>query len=178
MSEPGLTGSLETRLIALYSWNQAFAICADRCSTAPAGCCWLEEMHWLVESDNGRPDNGSDASPFSNVELFAPLKNYDEWPAGMTKDKLTAQLQEEFDAALPGVVFNFSQYIQDNVEEALSGAKGANSVKVIGPNLTVLEQYAAELLHEMEQVKGKHFSNPVGGDERRHHGHCRHLIAP
>jgi heavy metal efflux system protein len=107
-----------------------------------------------VVSQHGRPDNGSDASPFSNVELFAPLKNYDEWPAGMTKDKLTAQLQSEFAAALPGVVFNFSQYIQDNVEEALSGVKGANSVKVIGPNLNVLENYAAQIQHEMEHVKG------------------------
>ncbi|MGO8858014.1 MAG: efflux RND transporter permease subunit [Steroidobacteraceae bacterium] len=107
-----------------------------------------------VVSQHGRPDNGSDASPFSNVELFAPLKNYDEWPAGMTKDKLTARLQAEFDAALPGVVFNFSQYIQDNVEEALSGVKGANSVKILGPNLTVLEEYAAKILQEMQQVKG------------------------
>ncbi|MGO9935042.1 MAG: efflux RND transporter permease subunit [Steroidobacteraceae bacterium] len=107
-----------------------------------------------VVSQHGRPDNGSDASPFSNVELFAPLKSYDEWPAGMTKDKLTAQLQAEFDAALPGVVFNFSQYIQDNVEEALSGVKGANSVKVIGPNLNVLEKYAGQILQEMQQVKG------------------------
>jgi cobalt-zinc-cadmium resistance protein CzcA len=107
-----------------------------------------------VVSQHGRPDNGSDASPFSNVELFAPLKNYDEWPAGMTKDKLTAQLQSEFDAALPGVEFNFSQYIQDNVEESLSGVKGANSVKILGPNLEVLEDYAAKVLHEMQQVKG------------------------
>jgi cobalt-zinc-cadmium resistance protein CzcA len=107
-----------------------------------------------VVSQHGRPDNGSDASPFSNVELFAPLKPYDEWPAGMTKDKLTAQLQAEFAAALPGVVFNFSQYIQDNVEEALSGVKGANSVKILGPNLTVLEQYANQIMHEMQQVKG------------------------
>ena len=107
-----------------------------------------------VVSQHGRPDNGSDASPFSNVELFAPLKSYDEWPASLTKDKLTAQLQKEFDAALPGVVFNFSQYIQDNVEEALSGVKGANSVKVIGPNLNLLEGYAGQILQEMQQVKG------------------------
>ena len=107
-----------------------------------------------VVSQHGRPDNGSDASPFSNVELFAPLKPYDEWPAGTTKDKLTAQLQAEFDAALPGVVFNFSQYIQDNVEEALSGVKGANSVKIIGHNLDLLEKYAGQILQEMQQVKG------------------------
>ena len=107
-----------------------------------------------VVSQHGRPDNGSDASPFSNVELFAPLKNYDEWPSGMTKDKLTAQLQAEFEAALPGVDFNFSQYIQDNVEESLSGVKGANSVKIVGPNLDVLEQYAKRIEQEMHQVKG------------------------
>jgi heavy metal efflux system protein len=107
-----------------------------------------------VVSQHGRPDNGSDASPFSNVELFAPLKNFDDWPSGLTKDKLTEQLQAEFEAALPGVVFNFSQYIQDNVEEALSGVKGANSVKIIGPNLKILEQYANQVLHEMQQVKG------------------------
>jgi cobalt-zinc-cadmium resistance protein CzcA len=107
-----------------------------------------------VVSQHGRPDNGSDASPFSNVELFAPLKPYDQWPTGESKDKLTAQLQAEFAAALPGVVFNFSQYIQDNVEEALSGVKGANSVKILGPNLTVLEKYANQILHEMQQVKG------------------------
>src|SRR5208337_3162355 len=45
-----------------------------------------------VVSRHGRPDNGSDASPFSNVELFAPLKPFDEWPAGLTKDKLTEEL--------------------------------------------------------------------------------------
>ena len=67
----------------------------------------------------------------------------------MTKDKLTAQLQEEFDAALPGVVFNFSQYIQDNVEEALSGVKGANSVKIIGPNLNVWRSCADQGHDEM-----------------------------
>jgi cobalt-zinc-cadmium resistance protein CzcA len=107
-----------------------------------------------VVSQHGRPDNGSDASPFSNVELFAPLKPYDQWPSGLTKDKLTAQLEAEFTAALPGVNFNFSQYIQDNVEEAISGVKGANSVKIIGPNLVVLEQLAGKVLHEMEQVNG------------------------
>jgi cobalt-zinc-cadmium resistance protein CzcA len=107
-----------------------------------------------VVSQHGRPDNGSDASPFSNVELFAPLKPFDEWPAGMTKEKLTAQIQADFEAALPGVVFNFSQYIQDNVEEALSGVKGANSVKILGPNLEVLTHYADVTLHELQQVKG------------------------
>jgi cobalt-zinc-cadmium resistance protein CzcA len=107
-----------------------------------------------VVSQHGRPDNGSDASPFSNVELFAPLKPFDEWPAGLTKAKLTEQLQAEFTEELPGVNFNFSQYIQDNVEEAISGVKGANSVKIIGPNLQVLEKLSDQILGEMQQVRG------------------------
>jgi heavy metal efflux system protein len=107
-----------------------------------------------VVSQHGRPDNGSDASPFSNVELFAPIKPFDEWPPGLTKEKLTEQLQKEFDDELPGVTLNFSQYIQDNIEEALSGVKGANSVKVIGPNLNVLEQLAGKVMEEMAKVRG------------------------
>ena len=107
-----------------------------------------------VVSQHGRPDNGSDAAPFSNVELFVPLKPYDEWPKGVTKDKLTEQIQTEFQSELPGVTFNFSQYIQDNIEEAISGIKGANSVKIVGPNLHTLEKLAAQVRDEMSQVRG------------------------
>ncbi len=107
-----------------------------------------------VTSQHGRPDNGSDPSPFSNVELFAPLKPFESWPHGLTKEKLTAQLQREMQAALPGVTFNFSQNIQDNIEEAISGVKGANSVKIIGPNLAVLEDLATQVEAQMAQVRG------------------------
>jgi len=105
-------------------------------------------------SQHGRPDNGSDASSFSNVELFVPLKRYDEWPTGFTKDMLVAQLQKEFNAELPGIDFNFSQYIQDNIEEALSGVKGANSVKIIGRDLPTIERLADQVMRQMRQVKG------------------------
>jgi cobalt-zinc-cadmium resistance protein CzcA len=107
-----------------------------------------------VVSQHGRPDNGSDASPFSNVELFAPLKPFDEWPSNVTKETLTEELQREFSDELPGINFNFSQYIQDNVEEALSGVKGANSVKIVGPNLDVLEKLAGQVMAEMSNVRG------------------------
>jgi len=107
-----------------------------------------------VVSQHGRPDNGSDASPFSNVELFAPLKPFEDWPANLTKEKLTDEIQKEMTEALPGVVFNFSQYIQDNVEEALSGVKGANSVKIVGPNLDRLETLASQVMGEMAKVEG------------------------
>jgi heavy metal efflux system protein len=111
-----------------------------------------EVLH--VVSQHGRPDNGSDASPFSNVELFVPLKPFDEWPTGYTKDKLIAEVQHEFEEELPGITFNFSQYIQDNVEEALSGVKGANSVKIIGRDQNILEDLALKVQREMVQVKG------------------------
>jgi cobalt-zinc-cadmium resistance protein CzcA len=86
--------------------------------------------------------------------LFAPLKPFDEWPANLTKEKLTEELQKEFADELPGIGFNFSQYIQDNVEEALSGVKGANSVKVIGQNLEVLEGLATQVMAEMAKIRG------------------------
>ena len=107
-----------------------------------------------VVSQHGRPDDGSDASPFSNVELFAPLKSFDEWPKGLTKDKLTEQIQRDFQNELPGVIFNFSQYIEDNIEEGISGVKGVNSVKIVGPNLEELTKLAEQVRDQMSQVRG------------------------
>ena len=107
-----------------------------------------------VVSQHGRPDNGSDATGFFNAEFFVPLKPFDQWPARLTKEKLIEDLQQEFAKEFVGIDFNFSQYIQDNVEEGLSGVKGANSIKIIGPDLAVLERLAGEAKHEMEQVKG------------------------
>jgi cobalt-zinc-cadmium resistance protein CzcA len=107
-----------------------------------------------VVSQHGRPDNGSDAAGFFNAEFFVPLKPFDEWPKGVTKEKLIDEMQSAFTSEFPGIGFNFSQYIQDNVEEGLSGVKGANSVKVIGPDLTVLEKLAREVMREMAGVNG------------------------
>jgi heavy metal efflux system protein len=107
-----------------------------------------------VVSQHGRPDNGSDATGFFNAEFFVPLKPFAQWPPGVTKETLIDELQKEFAKEFVGIDFNFSQYIQDNVEEGLSGVKGANSIKVIGPDLAVLERIAGEAMREMAQVKG------------------------
>ena len=107
-----------------------------------------------VVSQHGRPDNGSDATGFFNAEFFVPLKPFDEWPSGMDKPKLIAELQAEFAKEFVGIDMNFSQYIQDNVEEGLSGVKGANSIKIVGPDLATLEKIARAALHEMLQVPG------------------------
>ncbi len=107
-----------------------------------------------VVSQHGRPDNGSDAAGFFNAEFFVPLKPFEEWRKNYTKDQLIADLQKEFGREFVGIDFNFSQYIQDNVEEGLSGVKGANSIKIIGPDLATLEQIAGNVKTQMEQVKG------------------------
>jgi cobalt-zinc-cadmium resistance protein CzcA len=107
-----------------------------------------------VVSQHGRPDNGSDASGFFNAEFFVPLKPFDTWTPGMTKEKLVEDLQSEFAKEFAGIGFNFSQYIQDNIEEGLSGVKGANSVKIIGPDLAKLEEIAVRVKREMDQIAG------------------------
>ena len=105
-------------------------------------------------SQHGRPDDGSDSGGFNDAELFVFLKPFDQWPPGMTKEKLVEELQTEFSREFIGITFDFSQYIQTNVEEGLSGVKGANSVKIVGPDLAVLEQIAAQVLSEMDRIKG------------------------
>jgi len=107
-----------------------------------------------VISQLGRPDDGTDVSGFSNVEIFAPLRPRGEWRRGVTKDRLTQELQGRLHEAFPGVVFNFSQAILDNVEEALSGVKGENTVKVVGPDLAVNEQKAAEIAALLGRIRG------------------------
>ncbi|HTP25861.1 MAG TPA: efflux RND transporter permease subunit, partial [Anaeromyxobacteraceae bacterium] len=107
-----------------------------------------------VVSQVGRPDDGTDVSGFHNQEFFAPLKPFDEWPRGLTKEALTTQMQSELGREFPGVVFNFSQYISDNVEEALSGVKGENSVKVIGPDIRNDDAVADAIEAAMGRVKG------------------------
>ncbi|MGA7433382.1 MAG: CusA/CzcA family heavy metal efflux RND transporter [Xanthobacteraceae bacterium] len=107
-----------------------------------------------VTSQQGRPDDGSDAAGFYNAEFFVPLKPLDQWPPRVTKESLINEMQAELDKQFVGIDFNFSQYIQDNVEEGLSGVKGANSAKIIGPDLATLEQIARAAMHEMAQVQG------------------------
>jgi cobalt-zinc-cadmium resistance protein CzcA len=107
-----------------------------------------------VVSQHGRPDDGTDATGFFNAEFFVPLKPFDTWPAGIDKDKLVTAMTARLIAAYPGVDFNFSQYIEDNVEEAASGVKGENSVKLYGGDLDVLESTANKMADVMAKVPG------------------------
>ncbi|MBV8970505.1 MAG: efflux RND transporter permease subunit, partial [Verrucomicrobia bacterium] len=117
----------------------------------------LVEKHPEVEtviSQLGRPDDGTDTTGFFNLELNVPLKPFDQWPRGETKEKLTDKLSTELESQFPGVDFNFSQYIEDNVEEAASGIKGENSVKLFGNDLKALQKTAYQIRAELEKVPG------------------------
>jgi cobalt-zinc-cadmium resistance protein CzcA len=107
-----------------------------------------------VVSQLGRPDDGTDPVGFYNIELFAPLTERSGWRKGMTKEALTEELSAALSHEFPGVVFNFSQVIADNVEEAMSGVKGENTVKVVGPDVKIDEEKAQEVVHAMASVKG------------------------
>jgi cobalt-zinc-cadmium resistance protein CzcA len=107
-----------------------------------------------VISQLGRPDDGTDATGFFNAEFNVPLKPFDTWPEGVDKEKLTQQVNDSLAANFPGVDFNFSQYIQDNVEEAASGVKGENSIKLYGNDLEAIQKAAYKIKQVMKTVPG------------------------
>jgi cobalt-zinc-cadmium resistance protein CzcA len=105
-------------------------------------------------SQQGRPDDGTDAAGFFNVEVFAPLKPASEWRKGLDKEALTTEIQEALEKEFPGIEFNFSQYLQDNVAEQVSGVKGENSIKVFGNDLHVLTETAEKIKAVLATVPG------------------------
>lgn len=107
-----------------------------------------------VVSQHGRPDDGTDAAGLFNAEFFAPLKPSSEWPAPQDKEALTARLLKELQDKFPGVEFNFSQYLQDNVSEAVSGVKGENSIKLFGNDLEALTVTANKIKQVLSTVQG------------------------
>src|SRR6478672_11153281 len=107
-----------------------------------------------VVSEQGRGEDATDPDGSFVAEFFVPLKPFDEWPKGLTKEKLVEQMSAELHRKFVGVDFNFSQYIQDNIEEAVSGVKGENSVKIFGPDLAQLEQLSKTVKNELAKVPG------------------------
>ncbi len=106
-------------------------------------------------SQVGRPDDGTDTTGFFNTEYFVDLKPKEQWRPVFHQDKerLIAAMQRELDK-IPGVVWNFSQPIADNMEEAVSGVKGELATKVYGDDLKVLEEKAEQIMSVMHEVKG------------------------
>ena len=106
-----------------------------------------------VVSQLGRPDDGTDPTSFFNGEFLANLKPQAQWRPGLSKDGLIKEIEGRL-KGIPGVIFNFSQVIQDNVEEAMSGVKGENSIKLFGTDLKTMEVKAVEIEAVMKGVHG------------------------
>ncbi len=108
----------------------------------------------------GRPDDGTDPTGYYNMEIFVPLKPFKDWPVvkelgrPRTKDELLKEMNDDLDRHFPGVDWDFSQIIRDNVMEALSGVKGENSIKVFGPDLDKLEELAEKIKEQLAAVPG------------------------
>jgi len=106
-------------------------------------------------SQVGRPDDGTDTTGFFNTEYFVDLKPKEKWRSifHQDKDRLIAAMYRELNK-IPGVVWGFSQPIEDNMEEAVSGVKGELATKIYGDDLKLLEQKADEVVNIMRQIKG------------------------
>jgi cobalt-zinc-cadmium resistance protein CzcA len=107
-----------------------------------------------VVSEQGRGEDATDPDGSFVAEFFVPLKPFEEWPNGLTKPKLVKELAERLENEFIGIDFNFSQYIQDNIEEAVSGVKGENSVKIFGRDLAELERLSKAVKEELAKVPG------------------------
>jgi cobalt-zinc-cadmium resistance protein CzcA len=107
-------------------------------------------------SQTGRPDDGTDTTSFFNTEYFVDLKPKEEWRPVFheNKDELIAAMNRELNNKIPGVVWGFSQPIEDNMEEAVSGVKGELAIKVYGDKLKDLEEKSAQIAGIMGTVKG------------------------
>src|SRR5262249_3407011 len=119
-----------------------------------------------VMSHLGRPDDGTDVTSFFNLEFGAPLKPMEKWRSkrvklfghvlwrrSITREEIERELMRKFEK-FPEINFNFSQYIRDNVEEALSGVKGANSIKIRGSDLDELERLGERVVQILRRVRG------------------------
>ena len=108
-----------------------------------------------VVSQTGRPDDGTDTAGFFNTEYFVDLKRKGDWRPffHQDKEKLIAAINTEL-SKFPGVLWNYSQPISDNMEEAVSGVKGELAVKLYGDNLRTLEQVAEMIQAQMASVPG------------------------
>jgi cobalt-zinc-cadmium resistance protein CzcA len=111
----------------------------------------------------GRPDDGTDPGGFNNIEFFVPLRPEREWPVvtrpngertRRTRQEIIVDMGALLAENLPGIEWSFSQYIRDNVMEAISGVKGDNSVKIYGPDLEELERLAEKTKEAISTIPG------------------------
>ncbi len=108
-----------------------------------------------VVSQLGRPDDGTETTGFFNCELYVDLKPQSQWPAGLTKAELVGEMDARLKREFPGVSFSYSQNIEDNINEALSGVKaGANAIKVFGRDIDTDQAVAQHVAAVLKKVPG------------------------
>ena len=123
-----------------------------------------------ILTQSGRPDDGTDIEGYENTEYFVPMRPRRDWPRlidqtgwrtwlgeqkrARTKEEVIAAMNEQLTTKIPGVTWNFSQNIRDNVMEALSGFKGDNSVKIFGPEIDQLELLATKVKNVLQDIPG------------------------
>jgi len=156
-------------ITATFPLSSSMERVADNISKARAIIASYPEVEVLVPAI-GRPDDGTDPTGYYRVEIFAPLRPKKAWPKVMpqtgweawlfgdrrirTKEELVTQMNEELRAKIVGVDWNFSQYIRDNVTEAMAGVKGDNAVKIFGPDLDRLEELAEKVKNKLRDIRG------------------------
>jgi cobalt-zinc-cadmium resistance protein CzcA len=157
-------------ITATFPLNSSMERVAENISRARTIMASYPEVEVLVPAI-GRPDDGTDPTGYYRVEVFTPLKPQKELPKLMdeksplwrllhgdrrprTKEELVGAMNSELRNKLPGVDWNFSQYIRDNVTEAISGVKGDNVVKIFGPDLAKLEDLAGQVKDILRNIRG------------------------
>jgi cobalt-zinc-cadmium resistance protein CzcA len=154
---------------ATFPLNISLESVAANTRTARAMMAKHPEIGTIV-SEAGRPDDGTDPGGFFNVEFFVPMRPQRDWPKTMedtswrrwftgsmrtrTKEELVKEMKDDLERCFPGVDWNFSQNIRDNVMESMSGVKGNNSVKIFGPEISKLEAIAAQVRNRLQTVRG------------------------
>jgi len=152
----------------MYPRNASLDVVADGSRAARAVMRKYPEVE-LIANQMGRPDDGTDPEGFYKSEFFVPLRPRSEWPAvkkqegwgtvftnarPRSKAELVAEMTADLRAVTPGVDWNFSQNIRDNVMESISGVKGDNSVKIYGPDLEELDRLAKIVAERLKGVEG------------------------
>ncbi len=161
---PALSGSIGSEFLPHLDEGAIWARGTLAASTGPSEAEQIARQTRLifagfpevtkVVSQYGRPDDGTDSTGFFNTEYFVDLKPRSQWRTRFqTKNELIAAMNAQLEK-IPGVIWNFSQPIADNMEEAVSGVKGELAVKVFGTDLKVLERKADEIMDVMRGMPG------------------------
>ena len=105
-------------------------------------------------TQTGRPDDGTDPEAFSDIQMHVLLQHHDDWKRKISKDSLITEMNDLLHKKYPGIIFNFSQPIRDNMEQAISGMNASLACKITGEDLNVLTDLAKQIQAILKTVPG------------------------